>query len=716
MSASPAEATKKSQWSEYKNAEGRVYWSHSVTKQSVWEKPDELKTPFEKALTKTKWKQYTSNGRPYYVHSATKETKWDLPAELKDLRKKVDEAEAYKAEREKRKAEGLASPTPPRSRSATPDDIRELRASAANAIAPYVGPGGSSSASPYIRGSASPAKAATPKIEPFIMPPGGFLTHAKAEEAFIYLLKREGIDENSTWDQTMRKIIMDPLYKALETLAEKKTAFEKHIRNIVDERRAAKEARIARLRPIFHKMFAHTPAIRSYSTMKTANEVFALDRHWREALEDERRLILEEYVDDLRRAEEFAGRELRDRNMRTLSSLVRDLDITVSTRWRAAHDLIVSSATFKEDKDLQKIETIDMIDVYDEYARQLEQEHEEESRRLRVEMIRKARKAREGFKALLAELESKGELTRLSQWKETYPKIKNDERYHALVGVQGSSPLDLWMDAVDDLGEEVERAAEKVERALSKEGKTIKLETEWEAVEEWIKELHIESQIEEKLRKEVYKLIHTRLKQAAEDEARRAERKRRHRIDDLRYALKKVQRHIDLEMTYEEAVPHMRDLPEFKDIAEEEDRKAAFEKFVSRQKEKLREAESSDIGSARGGRDHDREKERRYSSSKTRDVDSSMDIDKVPSLLSVDEKDKKARYEKEHRSRRDDRDRDRERDGHRDRDRKDRGDRGTKDRETERKDREREREPDDREHKRRRTSTTKKDEVEEGEI
>lgn len=28
---------------EYKNADGRLYWSHAITKQSVWEKPDELR-------------------------------------------------------------------------------------------------------------------------------------------------------------------------------------------------------------------------------------------------------------------------------------------------------------------------------------------------------------------------------------------------------------------------------------------------------------------------------------------------------------------------------------------------------------------------------------------------------------------------------------------------------------------------------------------------
>jgi pre-mRNA-processing factor 40 len=84
----------KSLWSEYKNPQGRVYWSHSQTKQSVWEKPDELKTAFEKALTQTPWKQYVSKGRAYYVHGETKETKWDLPDELQRLKERVERAEA----------------------------------------------------------------------------------------------------------------------------------------------------------------------------------------------------------------------------------------------------------------------------------------------------------------------------------------------------------------------------------------------------------------------------------------------------------------------------------------------------------------------------------------------------------------------------------------------------------------------------------------------
>jgi pre-mRNA-processing factor 40 len=189
-----------------------------------------------------------------------------------------------------------------------------------------------------------------------------------------------------------------------------------------------------------------------------------------------------------------------------------------------------------------------MLQVYDDYMRQLEQENEEETRRYRIEHARKARKAREGFKALLSELEAKGELKRNSKWKELFPKFKNDERYLAMLGQHGSSALELWMDAVDDISEEVERAAAKIEREV---GKDIKLETTLEDLEALIKAAHLDTQIDAKMRKEAHSLIHERLAQQAADEARRAERKRRHRMDDLRYALKKV-RQIDVDMSYDD--------------------------------------------------------------------------------------------------------------------------------------------------------------------
>jgi pre-mRNA-processing factor 40 len=60
-----------------------------------------------------------------------------------------------------------------------------------------------------------------------VIPHNGFLTVEESEKAFMHLLRKAGVDANWTWDQTMRAIITDPLYKALNTLAEKKAAWQK---------------------------------------------------------------------------------------------------------------------------------------------------------------------------------------------------------------------------------------------------------------------------------------------------------------------------------------------------------------------------------------------------------------------------------------------------------------------------------------------------------
>lgn len=192
--------------------------------------------------------------------------------------------------------------------------------------------------------------------------------------------------------------------------------------------------------------------------------------------------------------------------MQILGDLFKSLDVTVSTPWREAHNMILSSSEFKADPELQKIESIDILGVYDDYSRQLEQEHEEESRKARIEHVRKARKAREGFKALLSEYEHKGELTRNTKWKDFAPLIRKDERYRALLGQPGSSPVELWMDAVDDIAEEVESTADKIQMALGKD-KSVLLETSLEQFEAMCKDAQLEKQFDEKRRKDAFDLV-----------------------------------------------------------------------------------------------------------------------------------------------------------------------------------------------------------------
>lgn len=112
-------AVSTSKWSEHKSPDGRTYYYNNVTKQSSWEKPDELKTvvevrrlkvhrqfrptkrtifslfaPSQKLLSSCPWKEYRSDtGKVYYSHITTKESRWEIPPELIEIKNKIIEEE-----------------------------------------------------------------------------------------------------------------------------------------------------------------------------------------------------------------------------------------------------------------------------------------------------------------------------------------------------------------------------------------------------------------------------------------------------------------------------------------------------------------------------------------------------------------------------------------------------------------------------------------------
>ncbi|KAL0274675.1 UNVERIFIED_CONTAM: hypothetical protein PYX00_002747 [Menopon gallinae] len=85
-------------WTEHKSPDGRTYYYNTVTKHSLWEKPDELKTPTELLLSRCPWKEYKSDtGRTYYHNVNTKESRWTIPEELQELKDKIAKEEIPKA-------------------------------------------------------------------------------------------------------------------------------------------------------------------------------------------------------------------------------------------------------------------------------------------------------------------------------------------------------------------------------------------------------------------------------------------------------------------------------------------------------------------------------------------------------------------------------------------------------------------------------------------
>ncbi|KAJ7446723.1 hypothetical protein FB451DRAFT_1188580 [Mycena latifolia] len=672
MQATPAPAALVI-WTEHRNPEGRTYWFNTGTKESVWEKPDDLKTPFERliltqrALNQTKWKEYFSGGRKYYYNTETKESKWDMPDELLLVLEKVEkETPATPA---RITAPGF-TPVGPGALVPVGADLSGIQTNGNNdlAVGPHTG------GLPFTPTSIIPARPNLPD-DP-VIPHNGFATVEEGEKAFMHLLRKAGVDPTWTWEKTMRAIITDPLYKALNTLAEKKATYQKYTTNLKIKEQEDKEARLAKLRPALRNMLKGNPNVFHYTTFATADKLFAAHPIWQQArIEAERRLIFEEYVAELKQREVQETRAARARSISKVVALFKELNVDVVTRWRDAQELVLASEAWRADPELQKLPTLDILLAFEDYSRVREREYEEQMRRGQVEKTRKERKAREAFKELLEELVGAGEIKARTKWKDVYPLFRSDERYLGMLGNPGSNPLELFWDAVDVLDQELEKKIAVVEEAIGRynaaRAKQAGGDAEAEAdgdvkmadgAEEGDKEKEKEKEKEkdpgfvvepetveeefiavvkagsegdlavEALGTEDLQLVFATLRDMAlkkrSEEKRRAERRQRHLQDDLRYALKKLGLPAET-VEYEAAVPLIADLPEYKALEDEEGRRAAWSKYVKRQKERLREAaEDEDTGSVGSRRrkepvrdGHDRERERERERDRDRDRD-----------------------------------------------------------------------------------------------
>ncbi|KAG7275716.1 LOW QUALITY PROTEIN: hypothetical protein CRUP_011343 [Coryphaenoides rupestris] len=221
---------KKSVWTEHKSLDAKTYYYNTETKQSTWEKPDDLKSPAEQMLSKCPWKEYKSDtGKPYYYNSQTKESRWTKPKELEDLEAMIKAEENGTVEAA---APGNAPATAPQA-----DPATAAVATMAMEAEPAV-----------VRSTEEPmslvAATEVPKEERPELQKKTYkwTTKEEAKQAFKELLKEKGVSSNSSWEQAMKMIINDPRYSALPKLSEKKQAFNAY--KVQTEKEEKEEARI----------------------------------------------------------------------------------------------------------------------------------------------------------------------------------------------------------------------------------------------------------------------------------------------------------------------------------------------------------------------------------------------------------------------------------------------------------------------------------------
>ncbi|KAG0022860.1 hypothetical protein BGZ81_008352 [Podila clonocystis] len=610
-------------WAEYTHQDGRKYYYHTVTKQTVWQKPNELKTAKELALEASPWKEYTTpEGKKYYHNAATKETVWTVPEAYKEL---LDHLADEKAKESTTAATDIST-TPA---TATPSHaILPLSSPQVPAKSGYVP--ANSIVKPDAGRSVLPPAASTyqPHRPPFASQQGprpprfqqsfvagsdgtpvsgsnatshsnqthDFATKEEAEKAFKNLLKETGVTSTWTWEQTMRAVVTNPLYRALKTTAERKTAFQEYVDDRRIQEKEDEKARQKKLRHDFQELLVNnSDKVTHTSRYTTISRIFAEEPAFK-AIEDDRLRysIFDSHLSELIRKEKDEARVKRKAGMAAFLTLLQSLtEITFMTRWVEAKDSLQENAEYKSDS-IQALSKVDQLSVYEDHIKHLEKEYDARRSRDRTLRKRAERKRREAFKELLSELRSKGQLNAKTCWMQIHPLIKEDSRYLAVLGQPGSTPMELFWDLIEDLDERLYQDRKLVQDVLKSIDYEIIPETTFEQFAELMKNNEKTSSLVSEDLTLIFEQLLGKAVHRAKEEKRRQEKVARKKAESFRFMLKNLSPAVTVESTWEDVKVRSASTPEYHALESDEKRKEIFDRYIERLKERIAKNQNSD--------------------------------------------------------------------------------------------------------------------------
>uniref|UniRef100_A0A8D2LQ71 Pre-mRNA-processing factor 40 homolog A n=1 Tax=Varanus komodoensis TaxID=61221 RepID=A0A8D2LQ71_VARKO len=646
-SANEEPAKQKSMWSEHKSPDGRTYYYNTETKQSTWEKPDDLKTPAEQMLSKCPWKEYKSDsGKPYYYNSQTKESRWAKPKELEDLEEESVPTSAAAV------APGVpnAGTTVPETPAAAPSaPSAPAVASAPEAEAPSVAtvvenenrvaastdeqvqppaPVVQEQMAEVVTNSVEEAPKqessdVTPKKEEEDAQPVKktytWNTKEEAKQAFKELLKEKRVPSNASWEQAMKMIINDPRYSALAKLSEKKQAFNAY--KVQTEKEEKEEARLKykEAKESFQRFLENHEKMTSTTRYKKAEQMFGEMEVWNAISERDRLEIYEDVLFFLSKKEKEQAKQLRKRNWEALKNILDNMaNVTYCTTWSEAQQYLMDNPTFAEDEELQNMDKEDALICFEEHIRALEKEEEEEKQKGLLRERRRQRKNRESFQIFLDELHEHGQLHSMSSWMELYPTISSDIRFTNMLGQPGSTALDLFKFYVEDLKARYHDEKKIIKDILKDKGFVVEVNTTFEDFVTVISSTKRATTLDAGNIKLAFNSLLEKAEAREREREKEEARKMKRKESAFKSMLKQATPPIELDAVWEDIRERFVKEPAFEDITLESERKRIFKDFIYLLEHECQHHHSKNKKHSKKSKKHHRKRSR--SRSVSRDV------------------------------------------------------------------------------------------------
>ncbi|KAH6615283.1 hypothetical protein C7974DRAFT_403615 [Boeremia exigua] len=560
-------------WRAVKTADGKEYYHNAATNATTWEKPDELKDDVERAIEGTGWaRQFTPEGKVYYYHKETRDTTWAIPEEVQ---RKVDLAQSNQPPQRPPPgpagwAAGPASVPPSNDFRRERDEYRpERRDRERDFDREREGFGGD-----------------RPRVEFAGGNELSFSSTQDAEAAFAKVLKQMKVQPDWEWSQAVRAGIKDPNWRAIPEPEKREEAFKQYCEQLRAQEKTKEQDRQAKLRSDFTAMLRSHPEIKYYTRWRTALSFIEDESIFRSARDDgERRQLFEEYIVTLKKAHEEHEAESRKSALEEVLGLMQSLDLEPFTRWQAAEAKLEQKDEFKSEK-FQSLTRIDVLNQFEKHIRQLQRDHNERVQAERRAKHRVERTNRDAFTKLLDELRASGKLRYGTKWKEIHPLIEHEPRYTAMLGQGGSSPLDLFWDALEEETGKFRTLRRYALDVLEHQRFEVTTAT---PVEEFLSVMRKDSRtanIDEQSMHDIYTYILEKVKKREDDERKLEESDERHAVDRLRSIIKRLDPPVELADTWEAVRPRVEKTDEYRALKTDALRESAFDKHMQRLKDK----------------------------------------------------------------------------------------------------------------------------------
>ncbi|NXY48307.1 PR40A factor, partial [Ceuthmochares aereus] len=649
----------KSTWTEHKSPDGRTYYYNTETKQSTWEKPDDLKTPAEQLLSKCPWKEYKSDsGKPYYYNSQTKESRWAKPKELEDLEvvpcssvtvlffalcstKPEDSTPATSTPAAAAEAANATTAAAAESAAAVTTTTAASAATAApeaeSAAAASAGENESAgTAAAEEQGQATAASvtkslifvcsSASKKEDDDSQPVKKtytWNTKEEAKQAFKELLKEKRVPSNASWEQAMKMIINDPRYSALAKLSEKKQAFNAYKVQTEKEEKEEARSKYKEAKESFQRFLENHEKMTSTTRYKKAEQMFGEMEVWNAISERDRLEIYEDVLFFLSKKEKEQAKQLRKRNWEALKNILDNMaNVTYCTTWSEAQQYLMDNPTFAEDEELQNMDKEDALICFEEHIRALEKEEEEEKQKSLLRERRRQRKNRESFQLFLDELHEHGQLHSMSSWMELYPTISSDIRFTNMLGQPGSTALDLFKFYVEDLKARYHDEKKIIKDILKDKGFVVEVNTSFEDFVTVISSTKRATTLDAGNIKLAFNSLLEKAEAREREREKEEARKMKRKESAFKSMLKQATPPIELDAVWEDIRDRFVKEPAFEDITLESERKRIFKDFMHVLEHECQHHHSKNKKHSKKSKKHHRKRSRSRSGSESEDDDS----------------------------------------------------------------------------------------------